>query len=175
MKILVLTVMVFFFGTNFCTAQQRDMKFDGSMPPQKEVLELMEQYVKAGTEWKTIQERDEKRQALVAKGYFYHGQDGIPIGFDGMNKRQIKNELKIDHTEYYDLILYQFENTAMVTYKSFGSGMDKGKPFESYESGILTMGKEGGTWKVLADIIGKQPNPRKLAPSQLKVTQAKSN
>lgn len=159
-KYILFLLLVNLAANTFCHAQDMDIRFDGSQPPQPEVLKLMDDYVKASTGWTTIEERDRKRKNLVAKGYFYHGHDGNPIKFDGLNARQTTNNLQVDEFKYYDIILFQYENTAMVTYKSYGRGDDKGKPFEDYGSGILTMGKEGGEWKVLADIIGKEPRPQ---------------
>ena len=149
------TIIFFFiFSAEFVQAQE--MKFAGSQPPKPEVLQLIADYQRASTGWKTVTERDNLRKTtVISKGYFYHGHDGAPIDFTGLTNRQIKNELQVTEISFSDIILHQYENSAMVTYKSNSKGMDKGQPFEGWTTGIVVITKENGEWKVAADIIGK--------------------
>jgi ketosteroid isomerase-like protein len=152
----VITIFLFFFSAQLLQAQE--MKFTGSQPPNPEVLQLITDYQRASTGWKTVTERDNLRKStVVSKGYFYHGHDGAPIDFTGLTNRQIKNELQVTEISFSDIILHQYENLALVTYKSHSKGMDKGKPFEGWTTGIVAVTKENGEWKVTADIIGKDP------------------
>ncbi len=59
----------------------------------------------------------------------------------------------------YDARLFQYKSTAIVTYKTYGKGTDKGKIWEGYSSGICVMSKEKDGWKVVSDIIGYDPPP----------------
>ena len=149
----------------FCSViNAQDIKFAGTQPPDKAVLDLITKYQAASTNWKTIAERDEKRKKLVSTGYFYHGADGKPIDFAGLTARQTKNALQIQSSNY-DLVLYQYESTAILTYHSHDKGVDKGKPFEGYGSNLIVMGKEKGVWKITADVMGVDPAPPKPTPS----------
>lgn len=147
------------------SAQEEDLgiEFRGTHPPDPGVLQLIMQYSAAGED--TMQEsgvdaRDEARKDLSSKGYFYHGMDGSPIGFEGLNERQNKNGLRIHKTATYDAVLYQYENVAIGTYKTLQSGEDRGEAFEDLRnSAILVMAREGDEWVVVSDIIGAQPAP----------------
>jgi hypothetical protein len=155
MRKLILVIIVFtLYGTK---TSAQNLKFSGPLKANKEVVQLWANYIKAFGKWKTVAERDNYRKPYVAEGYFYHGEDGSPIDFDGLTKRQTGNALSIDTTWLYDTRLFQYKNTAIVTYKTYGKGVDKGKTWEGYSSGlcVITKGKDG--WKVVSDIIGYDP------------------
>jgi hypothetical protein len=154
-RFLIFSIFMLVFVS---TMRAQDMKFAGTHKPKKEVLELIAKYQAASTNWKTPQERDDKRKALVSPGYFYHGWDGRPIGFGGLTVRQTNNSLKVDSLEISDITLFQYENSAIVTYISKSKGVNQGKQFESYASQLLIIGKEDGAWKVMADVIGQEPD-----------------
>jgi hypothetical protein len=161
-SILILFIFVLAFAG---TARSQDMKFAGTHKPEKEVLELIAKYRAASTNWKTPQERDEKRKALVSSGYFYHGWDGMPIGFDGLTARQTKNDLRVSEVIPTDVVLFQYENSAIVTFISVSKGVNHGKPFENRASQLIIISKENGAWKVTADVIGQEPDAPAPAPA----------
>jgi hypothetical protein len=137
-------------------AQELKMKFAGSHPPAPEVLSLIQQYQAASTNFPSIAARDEKRRPLMSPGYFYLGLDGVPIGFDGLGARHTRNDLKFEGQAFYDIVLHQYENTAIVTYKTHNKGMDKGKPFSQHSASALVMGRTAEGWRVVADVLGRE-------------------
>ena len=141
----------------FGSSAAQEVKLSGPLAADKEVIDLWNHYVKAFAKWNSITERDNYRKPFVADGYFYHGEDGSPIDFDGLTKRQTSNVLKVDSTSLYDIRLFQYENTAIVTYKTYGKGVDKGKSWEGFSSGICVISKGKDGWKVVSDIIGYDP------------------
>ena len=141
------------------SAQDPDVRFAGSHPPEHAVLELMQRYAAATMDWDSVGDRDSLRAPLVAPGYFYHGQDGHPIGFDGLTARQTRNELRIDDFRIYDVVLHQYAHTAIATYKIYNRGEDRGAPFERYDSGAVVMTQTDDGWRVVADLIGQEPAP----------------
>jgi hypothetical protein len=151
----------------------QDIKFAGTKPPDPGVLELLGKYEEASTGFKTVAERDAKRKPLLSAGYFYHGMDGKPIDSEGFTARQTKNDFKQTEVKRYDFFLYQYENTAILTYHQWAKGSDKGKAGEGYSSFLLLMGKENGVWKVLSDIIGQEPNAPETPKTATPPTQPK--
>jgi hypothetical protein len=165
----VITMFLFILAVvSVSTARAQEIKFAGTHKPEKEVLELIAKYQAASTNWKTPQERDERRKALVSAGYFYHGQDGKPIGFDGLTVRQTNNNLRVAELKVSDVTLYQYENSAIVTYVSTTKGVDRGKPFETFSSHLIVIGKENGGWKITADVIGREPSRPAEGPATKK-------
>lgn len=154
-SLLILFILLAVSGN---AAFAQDMKFAGTHKPEKEVLELIAKYQAASTNWKTPQERDERRKALVSAGYFYHGWDGRPIGFDGLTVRQTNNNLHVAEVKISDITLFQYENSAIVTFISKSKGVNHGKPFENFASQLVIIGKESGLWKVMADVVGQEPD-----------------
>lgn len=157
-KAVMTTILVFF--TSLSVAQ--GFKFAGTHPPDTSVLSLLVKYRDIGTNWTSVEERDRKRKDFVSTAYFYHGLDGTPVALDSLTKRQTKNELKFEVNKIFDIVIHQYENTALVTYKSYSKGMDKGKPFEGFSFSLVVIGKEGGRWKVISDIIGNKPNIKEI-------------
>ena len=145
-------------AVSVATAFAQDMKFAGTHKPDKDVLELIAKYQSASSNWKTPQERDEKRKPLVSPGYFYHGWDGKPIGFDGLTARNTKNSLHIAELKITDATLFQYENSAIVTFISVSKGVNQGKTFEDLTSHLVIISKEKGAWKITADVIGQEPD-----------------
>ncbi|MDX1661530.1 MAG: nuclear transport factor 2 family protein [Gemmatimonadota bacterium] len=140
-------------------AQDSDVRFAGSQPPDSAAMALAVRYGRVMSGWSSVAERDSLRSGLVADGYFYQGIDGTPIDLEGMTARQTRNELRIDERSMYDLVFHQYENTALVTYKMWTRGEDKGHPIEGYASGVTVLTRTPDGWRVAADIIGQDPEP----------------
>jgi len=157
-----------FLGT-FLSVSGQDVKFAGTKPPDPAVLELLGKYEAASKTVGTVAERDAKRKPLLSTGYFYHGLDGKAIDVDGLTARQTKNEFRQIDNKMYNFVLYQFENTAMLTFQTWNKVMDMGKEREGYGSHVIVMGKENGVWKILSDILGREPE----APEASKTTSPK--
>lgn len=139
-------------------AQGFDIRFAGSHPPAPEVLELVGRYAPALMGWTSVAERDSLRRPMVVPGYFYHDMDGSFIGFDGLTERHTRNDLRIHERTFYDVVLHQYENSAILTYKSWERGSDKGHLFEGYGSAAMVMTRTGEGWRVVADIVGQEPS-----------------
>jgi len=138
-------------------AQGVEIRSGGSRAAEPEVLALVKSYTPHLMAWTSIADRDRKRRPMVADSYFYHDLNGSDVGFDGLTARHTKNDLKIFEGRIYDAILYQEESSAILTYKSWTRGMDKGKPFEGTGSAALVMTRTAKGWRVLADIVGQDP------------------
>jgi hypothetical protein len=138
-------------------AQDFEIKSGSSRPPDPEVLALVRKYTPLLMGWTSPADRDEKRRPMVVSDYFYHGTDGSGIGYDGLTARHTKNNLRILDRKFSDAILYQYENTAILTYKDRSRGLDKGKPFEGYGSNAIVMTRTLQGWRVAADIVGADP------------------
>lgn len=138
-------------------AQDFDVRFVGSHPPDPEVLELVRRYTPTLLGWTSIAARDSIRRPMVVPGYFYHDMDGSFIGFDGLTERHTRNDLRIIERTFYDVVLHQYENSAILTYKSWDRGSDKGHPFEGYGSAAMVMTRTPEGWRVVADIVGQEP------------------
>lgn len=151
-KLILLIVIGFISSSLFC----QELKFEGTGKPDSAVLKLLTQYAEI-FDFRDVAVRDAKRKELVSPGYFYHGMDGAPIGLDGLTKRQTKNDFKVFADSVYDEVLYQYENTAVLMFKEWQHLTDKGVEKENINSVLILLGKENGTWKVLADIIGQKP------------------
>jgi hypothetical protein len=156
---LLLTLLV----SKAVLSQSFDVKSGGQRPPEPEVLALIQSYTQHLMGWTTIADRDRQRRPLVAPDYFYHDLNGSDIGFDGLTERHKRNDLRISEGRIYDAILYQHDHSAILTYKSWTRGMDKGRPFEGYGSAALVMTKTTQGWRVAADIMGQDPPVPTLA------------
>ena len=157
MRSTVLSLLML-MSTSVGTVLSQDMKFAGTHDPDKEVIDLIAKYQAASTNWKAPKDRDEKRRPLVSAGYIYHGWDGKPIGFDGLTARNTKNSLHVAELKITDVTLFQYENSAIVTFISVSKGVNQGKPFEDVASHLVIISKEKGAWKVTADVIGQEPD-----------------
>ena len=140
-------------------ADELEIAYGGSHPPQPEVVALVRSYMPHLIMWSTPADRDRKRAPMVVPGYFYHDMNGSPVAFDALTKRHTRNELMLLERRLYDVVLHQYENTAILTYKSWDKGTDKGKPFEGYGSAALVMTKTPSGWRAVADIVGQEPDP----------------
>lgn len=141
------------------SGQDFDISHAGSHPADPQVVELVKTYTPHLIGWSTVADRDEKRRPMVVPGYFYHDMDGNYIEFDGLTKRHARNDLRIIERKFFDVVLHQYENTAILTYKAWTRGTDKGKPFEGYGSAALVMSRTPDGWRVVADIVGQEPDP----------------
>ncbi len=149
----------------FARAQDIDIRTGGLRPAEPEVLVLVQNYTKHLMAWTSIADRDEKRRPMVSSSYFYHDLNGSDIGFDDLTARHKKNDLQLFEGRIYDAILYQEENSAVLTYKSKMKGMDKGRPFEGYGSAAVVMTRTPKGWRVSADINGQDP-PSPVEPKK---------
>ena len=138
-------------------AQEFEIKSDGSLPPDPEVLILVRKYTPLLMSWTSPADRDEKRRPMVVPEYFYQGTDGSAIGYDGLTARHTRNDLRILDRTFSDAILFQYENTAVLTYKDRSRGWDKGKAFQGYGSNAIVMTRTAQGWRVVADIVGADP------------------
>lgn len=147
--------------TFFClSSHAQEMKFEGTHPPHPEVLKLLEREGAIMDSITHVVERDRLRKALLSKGWFYHGIDGLPISVDGLTKRQNNNQFKQLDFRVISETLYQYETTAILVSIFWQKNMDKGE-LENYRSNLIVMGLENGEWKMQADIIGMNPKIKK--------------
>lgn len=139
-------------------AQAPEIRFGGSHPPDSAAIATAIAYGQAST-FDSVDERARRTAPLQAEGYFYHGYDGSPIGAEGARERQNRNGLRIDSEERYDVAFYQYENTAIATYKTHQTGEDMGEPFDLYGSGLMVLTRTPEGWRVVSNIIGQNPPP----------------
>ena len=152
--------VIFFIAVLFAplaSLAQQPIKFEGTHPPDSNVLKLLDEYGKIFENYRNVAERDAKRKSILSPGYFYHGMDGAPIGLEGLTRRQTKNEFKLISDSVYASILYQYENTAIFAFREWQHIIDKGVEKEGTNSVLIVMNKESGEWKILSDIIGQKP------------------
>ena len=147
-------------------AQDFEIEFAGSHPPDSAVVELVLRYAPTLMGWTTPAHRDSLRRPMVAPGYFYHDMDGTPVGFDALTERHTRNDLRIHERWFYDAVLHQYENTAVLTYKGWSRGSDKGHPFEGYGSAAMVMTRTPEGWRVVADVMGQEPAAPPAAQEQ---------
>lgn len=151
-------------------AQSVEIRSGGTRPAEPEVLALVRNYTKHLMSWTTIADRDQKRRPMVVPGYLYHDLNGSDIGFDGLTARHTKNDLRILEGRIYDAVLYQEENSAILTYKSWSRGKDQGRPFEGHGSAALVMTRTADGWRVTADIMGQDPPASGQVPAPVKTS-----
>ena len=156
-RLLLLTVVL----SATAAAQAPDIRFAGSEPPDSAAVMTALAYAQAAM-FDSVDERAGRLAPMQAEGYFYHGYDGSPIGADGLRERQNRNNLRIDTSESYDVAFYQYENTAIATYKTHQTGEDRGEPFDLYGSGLIVLTRTPEGWRVASDIIGQNPAPPAL-------------
>lgn len=152
-KIIITTTLILlsFF------AHAQEMKFEGTHPPNPDVLKLLEREGIIMDSVKNVKERDSLRKELLSTGWFYHGIDGLPISLDGLTERQTKNQFQMLDFKIISETLYQYETTAIFVSVFWQKNMDKGELRENYRSNLIVMGLENGVWKMQADIIGMNP------------------
>lgn len=141
------------------------MKFEGTHPPNKEVLALLEQEAKIMDSVRNVRQRDSLRAQILSKGFFYHGVDGKPINLEGLTKRQTKNNFQALDAKVISETLYQYESTAILVITEWQKVKDKGVISDNYNSVLIVMGIENGKWKILSDILGRKP---KLSEEEMK-------
>jgi len=133
------------------------MKFEGTHPPNSDVLKLLEREGVIMDSVKNVVERDSLRRQIISQGWFYHGIDGKPINLDGLTKRQSKNQFQTLDFKIISETLYQYETSAILVSIFWQKITDKGELRENYRSNLLVIGLENGQWKIQADIIGQDP------------------
>ncbi len=138
-------------------AQDFEFEIAGSHPVDPEVIALVRNYTPHLIGWTSIADRDAKRRPMVVPGYFYHDMNGSFVGYEALTRRHAKNDLRMLDRRFYDAVLHQYENTAILTYKAWTRGSDKGKPFEGYGSAALVMTRTAEGWRTVADIVGQEP------------------
>ncbi len=119
------------------------------------VLKVYNEYLKAMQAGQA--ERDRVRGRLLTEDYFYMGVDGLPAGKTFVMQRQKRNGLRINSLKMTDIKIRFYNNTAILTMRSTGAGVDMGKPWggDGAENGHTTvMVKQKGVWRVAADIVG---------------------
>ncbi len=119
------------------------------------IMKVFNEYLKAMQADQT--ERDRVRERLLTEDYFYMGVDGLPAGKTFLMQRQKRNGLRINSLKMTEIEIRLYENTAILTMRSVGSGVDKGQAWggDGKENGHTTvMVKQKGAWRIAADIVG---------------------
>lgn len=122
---------------------------------EREILRVFDEYTKA-MQFKQP-ERDAVRQRLLTADYFYMGMDGLPAAKDHVMARQKRNGLLITSMQMTDIRIRRYGDTAILTMRSAGAGLDFGQPWggDGKQNGHTTvMVKQNGKWLIAADIIG---------------------
>jgi hypothetical protein len=120
------------------------------------IMKVFNEYLKAMQADQT--ECDQVRERLLTEDYFYMGVDGLPAGKKFVMQRQKRNGLRFNSLKMNDLAIRLYENTAILTMRSAGSGVDKGQAWggDGKENGHTTvMVKQKGVWRIVADIVGQ--------------------
>lgn len=121
----------------------------------KAIMAVFDEYLKAMQAEQP--ERDRVREKLLTEEYFYMGMDGLPAGKSHVMQRQKRNGLRINSMKMTDIVIRLYCNTAILTMRYSGAGVDMGKPWggDGKEEGFTTvMVKQKGKWLVAADIFG---------------------
>ncbi|WP_338240526.1 hypothetical protein [Aurantiacibacter hainanensis] len=149
------------------------IQFAGTHPPDPEAIAVALAYAEADQGYDSIAERDAARANLVSEGYFYHGLDGHPIDFTGLGERQTSNDMQ-DASERvtFDVTVHQYENTMLVTYKSWDVRMDRGAMRERLGSALMVLTRTDDGWKVASDFLGLQPIDEHVSPEVLAMREA---
>ena len=121
------------------------------------IMKVFNEYLKAMQADQT--ERDRVREQLLTDDYFYMGVDGLPAGKKFVMERQKRNGLRIKSLKMTDIEIRLYENTAILTMRSTGAGVDMGQAWDGdgKENGHTTiMIKQKGVWRIAADIVGRE-------------------
>ena len=121
------------------------------------IMKVFNEYLKAMQADQT--ERDRAREQLLTDDYFYMGVDGLPAGKKFVMERQKRNGLRIKSLKMTDIEIRLYENTAILTMRSTGAGVDMGQAWggDGKENGHTTiMIKQKGVWRIAADIVGRE-------------------
>jgi len=152
-------IILFFFIAIFSLSiYSQELKYAGTHPPNLEVLTLMERDAEIFDNYREVSVRDSLRKEIISPAYFYHGIDGKPIDIDGLTKRQTKNQFQLLEEEVVSETLYQYENSAILVYNVKLKLKDKGEIHERFRSNLMVFSKENGEWKIISDIVGKDPS-----------------
>lgn len=154
-------------------APPADIAFGGTHPPDPAAIAVAMEYAATEQGFDSVAERDEGRAPLVSPGYFYHGLDGHPIDFEGMAARQTANGLEESSVnEYFDVAFYQYEHTALVTYKIWNVRMDMGRERAMLGSGLMVLTQTEDGWQVAADFLGREPSDEHVPENILQMRDA---
>ena len=145
----------------------------GSHDLDPEALKVIMGYAMAAQQhFDTVEERDARRAGFVSPGYFYHGIDGHPIGFDGLTTRQTDNGLEAPvKREIFDVTIHQYENTALMTYKTWSVVKDRGAMQERLGSNMMVLTRTDEGWRVVSDFLGVEPSEKHI-PNNIKAMRA---
>ncbi|MDP4574794.1 hypothetical protein Q9K02_06525 [Qipengyuania sp. G39] len=146
-------------ATSAQEASPPGIEYGGSHPPDPEAIAVALEYAAADSGYSSVEERDERRSRLVSPAYFYHGLDGHPVSFDGLTERQTANGLEdASVNETFGVVFHQYENTALVTYKTWNVRMDMGRERALLGSGLMVLSRTEDGWKVVSDFLGREPS-----------------
>jgi hypothetical protein len=153
MKQIVLTLIFASFLTFSAFGQSNGTKA-GIEQEKQAILKVFAEYLKAMQADQV--ECDRVRTRLLTEDYFYMGVDGLPAGKNFVMQRQKRNGLRINSLKITDIEIRLYENTAILTMRSTGAGVDKGQAWgDGKANGHTTvMVKQKGVWRVAADVIG---------------------
>lgn len=146
------------------SAANLDVRNAGELSPEPEVVDLLRDYLSIAFADLPIAERDEQRRSMLAPGWMYHGVDGSPVDFDGLTERQTRNRLRIHERRSHDHRLFQYDQTAIFTFKVRVRGEDKGQEFEVCNSWLTVCTRTPDGWRVAADIVGAEPDAHEEPP-----------
>ena len=121
------------------------------------IVKVFNEYLEAMQADQT--ERDRVRERLLTEDYFYMGVDGLPAGKSFVMQRQKRNGLRINSMKMTNIGIRLYGNTAILTMRSTGSGVDKGQAWggDGKENGHTTvMVKQKGVWRIAADIVARE-------------------
>ena len=172
MRLIALSVAasgmsIFSAATSAQEAAPPDIEYGGSHPPNPEAIAVALEYAAADSGYSSVEERDERRARLVSPGYFYHGLDGHPVSFDGLTERQTANGLEdASVNKTFGVVFHQYENTALVTYKTWNVRMDMGRERALLGSGLMVLTRTADGWKVVSDSVGREPSDEHV-PSEI--------
>ncbi len=140
---------------SFAALAQSDRTKTAIDSEKQAILKVFNEYLKAMQADQT--ERDKVRERLLTEDYFYMGVDGLPAGKNFVMQRQKRNGLRINSLKMTDVEIRLYENTAILTMRSAGAGVDKGQAWggDGKQNGHTTvMVKQKGVWRVAADVVG---------------------
>jgi hypothetical protein len=151
----ILIIFVTICLVSLAAIGQSPAKGNLSEAEKKAIITVFDEYLKAMQADQP--ERDRVRERLLTEDYFYMGMDGLPAGKSHVMQRQKRNGLRINSMKMTDIVIRLYGNTAILTMRSAGAGVDMGKPWggDGKENGHTTvMVKQKGKWRVAADVIG---------------------
>ena len=156
MKIKFLIVLLLLVCADAAFAQTARPENKRNEDEKQKILRVYNEYLEAMQA--DQKERDRVRGRLLTDDYFYMGVDGLPADKRLVMERQKRNELKINSLVMTDVKILIYKDTAILTMRSTGAGVDKGAAWggDGVANGHTTvMVKQKGAWRVAADIVGR--------------------